>query len=570
MLLIYVNAAAFTPLLPPEEAGLIPLLEAEVIDTFQYEQLLIYYALPLSVPQGELARLAEIFPDIEDMMPTAEQLEGYRPYDNRQIQRLFNDFPALADLEPVLRFNESLSKAGANGEIVVGINRSPVSELRGHRVRFRRSGGIVSADGNLALSDSGALWQGRRVDFSFKGKAVPAAKGQGGKGRQLSTGAKAPGGKIKQSSPVIKTQIGNFRQPVPGELFWGRFSPLTAAERADVETNWLYGGTNTWNGAALDVRGLPGAPMLGAGAFWHARPGERGAGGAVDWQANRQLKMVLGLTGFEIAGEEDAIYTAHLYGEYKGKIWRAVLESGLPLGQDNIIPALSLRINYRIRESSAQYRFISYPEDMNAPMSRVKRQLLTEAGEKMPAALSQPLQSPAVQKHSLRMTVPVSVPLADMMRFIPDMEFTSGGGVVRRVQGRAELRARVGAADAAVKHTYRIFAMGIDSVSHTSSASVSLQTGYPLEIRASGQSAYGHYGDVRNTYALELLYTALPNAVITPFVRGRYVSAHEYWFGLKSEIHLYKKTWTGITVEAPVNVKGAEGAYIKGSASYSF
>jgi hypothetical protein len=112
--------------------------------------------------------------------------------------------------------------------------------------------------------------------------------------------------------------------------------------------------------------------------------------------------------------------------------------------------------------------------------------------------------------------------------------------------------------------------MGIDSVLHTSRASISMRTGYPLEVRASAQSVYGYYNGARNTYALELLSTLVPNAVITPFIRGRRVAAHEYWLGLKTEIHLYKKTWTGITLELPVNVKGADNVYIKGSSSYSF
>ncbi|MCL2182895.1 MAG: hypothetical protein FWB85_05425 [Chitinispirillia bacterium] len=564
MLLICL-AAASPPRLPPDEPGLAALLEEEAIDSLQYEQILVFYALPLSVPQGELPMLAQIFPEIGEMIPAAEQLEAYRPFDNRQIQRLFNDFPILADFEPVLRFNESISKEGGNGEVIFGINRSPATALSGHRVRFRagtsargrapgrkvkaaspagppapgrtpsQSGMAVSAEGNLALSGSGAMWQGRRVDLSYRG---------------------------------IKTQIGNFRQPVPGELFWGRFTALTAEEQGDVSANWLYGGTNSWNGISVEMGGIPGAAMLGGSAFCHVRPGETGAGGGVDLRVNRLIKMYFGVTGFAIG--EDNIYTAHIYGEYKGKTWQTVLETGLPLGEDNVAAALSLRVSYRIKESFAQYHLVSYPDDFTAPVSRVKRQLLTESGEKTPPAPSQPPHSPPVQKHILKMTVPVPVPPVDMMKLIPDIEFTESGGAVKRVQGRTEIRARINTAAISVKHASRIFTMGIDSALHTSSASFSMQTGYPAEIRASVQSVYGYYKEARNTYALELPLTAVPNAVITPFIRGKYGPDHEFWYGLKSEIHLYKKTWTGVTIELPVNVKGAEGVYIKGSSSYSF
>jgi hypothetical protein len=558
------GAAASHPSLPPEESGLAALLEELAIDTFQYEQLLIYYALPLSVPQGELARLVRIFPDIADFVPTPQQLESYRPFDNRQIRRLLNDFPVVADFEPVLRFNETAASPGRNGEIIFGINRSRVSELRGHRARFRQRGKHVSTDGSVALSDSGAIWQGRRIDVSYAG---------------------------------VNAQVGNFRQPVPGELFFGRFSSLTAAERADARTNWLHGGSNTWNGAALDIRKIAGAPAIGAGAFYHSRPGETGAGAGIDWRASLQVRLHAWFTAFDVGGADSVdadadgvydvdgvggdaaagvadgyVYAAHFLGEYRGKTWRTVLETGLPLGQGSVAPALSLRLNYRIRESTAQYRLLMYPEKFNAPLSRVRRQLLTETGERQPPGLEQNPNSPAVQKHSLRMTVPLTiVPALGVTRAIQELEFTESAGAVRRVQGRAELRMRIDkGTNVALRHTSRFFTSAADSALHTSGVSVSVQTVPPLTILASAQSVYGAHRDARSTYSLELRSTALPNTVIAPFVRGVCVRDHDYWLGLKTEIHLYGKTWTGITVELPAGVKGAEGVYIKGSSSYTF
>jgi len=555
---MFVHTPASSIQLPPDESGLGALLEEQVIDTFQYEQLLVYYALPLSVPQGELAALAQTFPDVADMLPAAEQLDAYQPFDNRQIQKLFNDFPELADFEPVLRFNTAPASRQAKGEVVFGINRSPVNELRGHRVRFRQKGKAVSTEGNVAFSDSGALWRNRRAAVSYAG---------------------------------VDAQIGNLRQPVPGELFFGRFSPLADADRT-VAANWLYGGANTWNGVALDMREIPGAPMMGAGAFAHSRPGETAAGGAVDLRVGRQVKMYLGLTAFEAAGEvinttnniddeEDIdnvddsggindvntvndinkyIYTAHFYGEYRTKVWRVVMETGLPLGQGSAAPALSLRLNYRVKESSAEYHAVIYPSGFAAPMSRVKKQILAEVGEKESS------RSLSIQKHSFRTTVQ----LTEAIKLIPEIDFTDCGGTVRRVYGKAEARARFGGADVTLRHSAKIFTMGADSALYTSYASVNLQTGWPLEIRATAQSVYGYYKNARHTYTLETNTAYLPNTVITPFVRGRYVTAHEYWLGLKTELHLYKKTWTGVTLELPVNVKGAENVYIRASSSYTF
>jgi len=569
--LFCLRAAALTLQLPDDESGLSALLEEQAIDTFQYEQLLVYYALPLSVPEGELALLVQTFPDIEDLIPNREQIDGYQPFDNRQIQRLFSDFPALADFAPVLRFNTTTaSSLPISGEIIFGINKSGIDELKGQRVRFRQKSPIISTEGSVSLSDSAALWNSRRIDVSYKG---------------------------------VNAQIGNFKQPLAGGLAFGVFSPVE--KEMSISSNWLYAGSKTWNGVSVSVTEIPRLPSLGASAFYHVRTGERGAGGAVSFRHGKQLTVSAGVSGFDIAGynagdnvntgyedetdggddNENAgydgganqtftgrllnnyLYTAHLYGEYKSKTWRVTAETALPLDGESAVPALSFHLNYKLKESSAEYRLAAFPTDFNAPTSRTRKQILAEIGEKLPLFST---QSPPVQKHSLRMSIPFAVPLTDMAKLIPEIDFTESGGAVRRVYGKAELRARHRFGDLTLKHSSKIFTAEADSMLHTSGASVYLQADYPVEIRATGQSVYGYYKNARNTYTLELICTALPNTVITPFVSGKYITEHEYRFGLKTELHLYKKIWTGIAVEVPVNVKGADNVYIKGSSSYAF
>ena len=579
VILFRLSAAALTPQLPDDEGGLAALLEENAIDTFQYEQLLVYYALPLSVPQGELALLVQAFPDIEGLIPDNSQIEDYQPFDNRQIQRLFGDFPALAGFEPVLRFNAAAPPLlPLSGEIIFGINKSGIDELKGQRVRFRQKSPFISTEGGVSLSDSGALWNSRRVDLRLGS---------------------------------VNAQIGNFKQPIPGELAFGVFSPTGGG--ASISSNWLYATSNSWNGLSVNMAQIPLLPSFAASAFYHIRERERGAGGAVSFRHGKNFTASAGVSGFDIldnisnninnnnydinnnniaddnnidggdyeSGEYDTdtaqtfnntqvnkyLYTIYTYCEYKSKQWRAAAESSLPLDGKSRSPALSFRLNYKIKESSAEYRLVSFPADFNAPMSRAKKQTLAEIGEKItpPSA-----QSPAAQKHSLRMSIPLAVPLAAMTKLTPEVDFTESGGAVRRVYGRAELRARAGVGDFALKHSSKIFTAEADSMLHTSSASVYLQADYPIEVRATGQSAYGYYKNARHAYTFELICTALPGAEIAPFISGKYVTKHEYRLGLKTELHLYKKIWTGITIEIPVNVKGADNAYIKGSSSYAF
>ena len=522
LLLLCTHAAVSFFELPASEFDLGELLEEELIDSLQYEQLLVYYALPLSVPQGELALLALIFPHLEELIPDSRQLEAYKPFDNRQIQRFFNDFPFLAAFEPVLRFNVSLSSLSSNGEIIFGVNKSRIDELKGQRVRFRQKSGPLSTDGSVYLSDIGAMWRSRCARIAVGG---------------------------------VNAAFGNFKQPIPGELFFGRFSPLTD-ENEYVLSNWLYGGSRGWNGLMVETGGLPGIAALSARAFYHVRPNERGVGGGFDIHAGRRFKVYAGLTNFE-TGDSLSLYTAHLYCEYRTKIWRASLETGLPLEQESFQIPLSFRLSYRIRESSAEYRLLRYPSEIIAPMSAVRRRLLAEIGEREPCE---------VQKHSLKMTVP----LISGTRLIPEIDFTESGGVVRRVYGKTQLRARAQTADFSIRHSSKIFTSEIDSILHATGLSLYLRTPYPLGIKAAAERTYGAYKNERISYSLDLQSSMLPNMIITPFVRGRYSLRHEFWFGLKNELHLYRKTWTNIAIEIPVGAKGDGNVYLKGSSSFTF
>jgi hypothetical protein len=396
----------------------------------------------------------------------------------------------------------------------------------------------------LALSDSAALWQSRRLDLSYGG---------------------------------IGLHIGSFKQPMPGELAFGRFAPLsslmglTDGKMGDITANWLYGGSAVWNGVSVDVREIWGskAARLGASAFCHLRPAETGGGAGLDLSIGKRGRVFAGVSGFRLDAYDgsgdvkevvtNGYYYAHLYAEYKAKSVRAAAEAAVPLGEESFAPAMSLRLNHRVKGSSAEYHALFYPEGQAFPMSRLKKQLLAEVGEKDPV-------SPSMQKHAVRMTIPF---IADAVKLVPELDFAESGGV-KRIHGQAQTLVRAGGIDVTAKHAAKIFATGDDSISHSSSVSVNYQTPYPAALRASFQSVYGIYKNPRNTYALETPTTIIPSTVIAPYIRGKYVLTNEYWLGIKSEFHLYKKTWTGLTLEIPVDVKGADNVYVKVSSSYSF
>jgi len=335
--------------------------------------------------------------------------------------------------------------------------------------------------------------------------------------------------------------------------------------------------------------------MLAAGAFCHLRPAETGGGVWAGANFGKSARAFAGVSGFRLGSSADAdtdggaeegpeaysdddgviaddigggsgksvaaneyVY-AHLYAECGANGLRAAAEAVAPLSEESPAAAMSLRLNCRIKGSSAEYRAVFYPADDVFPMSRLRKQLFSEIGVK------EPPQSP-VWKHAVRMAAPF---ISDAVKLASELDFAESGGV-KVIHGAAEARARAGGAAVTVKHTAKIFASGADSALHTSRASINCLTPYPVEIRASFQSVYGYYKNPRHTYALEIPLTFIPSAVVAPYVRGKYVSVNEYRLGIKSEFHLYKKTWTRTELEIPAGVKGAGNVYIKASSSYSF
>jgi hypothetical protein len=526
-------AALFSPLraqepfpqLPPNESGLAELLEEGVIDSVQYGQLLAFYALPLSVPRGELGYLALAFPEIAEALPaTPEELAEYEPYGSREVRRLFSDYPALCGFEPVLRFNAAEPRSA--GEAAVGFNRSRASALSGHRARFRWAGGALSAEGAASLSDSAALWHTRRVAASRKG---------------------------------VTAQIGNFKQRMPLSLALGAFAPPAPPPGAPdgapggfIAENWLYGGNAAWNGAAFDAREIPGAKAVGASAFCHLRPNEIGWGAGADAKFGKRASLSAGLAAF------NARAFALLSAGYRANGLAAQTEAAAPLSGENRAPALSIRLNHRAKNAAAEYEFTAYPANFDAPNSRLKKQLLAETGEKDTAA--------PIRKHAFKTTVPMAGGAA---KLIHGLEFTECGGA-KRIRAGAEAAARAGGADISVKHASKIFPNGAGRALHASSAAVIYRPERPVGIQAKFQSAYGGGKKTKFACSAEIPVAAIPNALLTPYAMGKYGAAKEHWLGIKGEFRLYKKTWTAASVEAPVNAKGEGDVYVKVASSYSF
>jgi hypothetical protein len=524
-------AQAPFPQLPPNESGLAEMLESGDIDSAGYGQLLAFYALPLSVPRGEMGYLALAFPEAADFLPaTPEELAEYEPYDAKQLKRLFSDYPALGLFEPILRFNAA--EARSPGEVAVGFNRSRASAPSGRRARFRWGDGAFSAEGAVTLDDSAALWQSRRAAASRKGAVA---------------------------------QVGNFKRRMPGaEMATGAFAPSaplpeTAAGGGFVAENYLYGGSAAWNGASLDIRELPGAAWAGAGAFCHLRPGETGWGAEAAARAGKQASFSAAAVGFN--GRNFALLSAGYRADGKkggAGVCEIAAVAAAPLSGENRAPALTLRLSHRAKGAAAEYALISFPANFDAPNSREKKKLLAETGEKDPTA--------PLLKHAFKTAVPLAGGAA---KLLPELDFASSGGV-RRIRAQVEARANAGGAAISARHAAKIFPQNADSALHASSAAVNYRPNYPAGVNARFQCAYGGGKKTNAECSAEFPVTAIPNAVVTPYARGKIASENEGWLGVKCEVHLYKKTWTAASAEAPVNTKGERGVYVKVASSYSF
>lgn len=523
LLLVCSAVRSQPPEIPPEIDRLQDLLNSGDIDSMQYEGLIDLYALPLSVPQGELAQLLLLFPSLAGEFPDQNELVRYSPWGSREVQNFFDDYPALEAFRPVLRFN--IGSGYERGEVVVTLNRSRWDEISGQRFRFCHSVSMLEYGGTVQVDESIARWQKRRF------------------GAEIS---------------CAEATLGNFCNPFPGRLFFGRFGDSEKSD-SSVVSNWLYGSRRGWNGVSAELF-HPGKKLIRGLLFYHVRPSEKGWGAGAQFVSDKRLKVFGGYS--KLYSSDSTIHServVHFYGEVADGGFKLVIETGSPVVKEPRALPLSLSMRYSQERSSVAYEFLYFPHRMILPMSSLREQLLRSSDD--------PDELGAVVRHSFRFVVP----LGKAVKFLPDVEFAGDDVVVRRVLSSAELRGGSTVLDWKLRQTFDSHCAEPDSVMHSTCFSFFIKPAFPIDLKLNGNLSYGMSRRPKGQFVIDLCYKGFPNLEVGTYLRGvSYPGRFDLTWGLEKNLLFYKKTWTTLTLEKPLHKEGWDDVQLRGASGFLF
>lgn len=523
LVLICPSLLSQPPELPSDIDRLSELLRGGEIDSSQYENLLDLYALPLSVPQGELEQLLTIFPSLDGAFPITEQLQAYSPWGTKDIQKFFDDYPALEAFRPVLRFN--VKSGSEKGEVVFTLNRSRWDQISGQRLKFKHSLSRLNYSGTVRIDESVARWQKRSLGVNI---------------------------------PCLDLVVGNFRNPFAGSLFFGKFGTSENGDSSSL-SNWIYGSRNYWNGISLEVFHPAHSNRARGMFFYHVRPSETGWGAGMDMKVTKWARLFGGFSEINTA-HSCAQKIVHFYSELKYRQFKARIETGTPLLDNSKDPPLKIMVNCKQKRSLVEYNLEYFPRKTKVPISRLRQSMLRRMDEEDRRC--------AVVRHSFR----IVIPSGENVRFSPDMELSGDGEMIHRLVSSVQLQARMDKIDLKVKQVYDYFSSEMDSVCHCTRISAVFNPDMPIELKFTGRSTYSEmFRNSKTRFLTHFCYGSVSNFKNTAYFRG--VLSRDNFdiiIGIKSDFTLYEKTWTSLTVEKPLLEKGWDNVQLRGASGFLF
>lgn len=202
-------------LVPEDEVEAREMLERGELDSTFWYLIEPLYSDPISVPAGELEILATVF----DLIPQDKQLwnkknlSHYEPWDKREQERFFNDYPLVRFVKPLLTFDKKIPNGSQHLTLSAQSRRSMFRKNVITTLTVGASAKRVSLEGTLSMDEYKARWYERSICFDM--------------------------GKVGYG------QIGGFDPLLNRTLFYGVFDNNDSIK---AQENWLYPLKKGWNG----------------------------------------------------------------------------------------------------------------------------------------------------------------------------------------------------------------------------------------------------------------------------------------------------------------------------------
>ncbi|KMQ50556.1 hypothetical protein CHISP_2549 [Chitinispirillum alkaliphilum] len=455
--------------IPSDELEGDELLNAGLIDSLTWARLRPLYSVPLSVPEGRLELITDIFSDIEEI-PEKEELKAYEPWENRDVQRFFNDYPMLEPMRHLLCFNSVLPGTSAN--LTINFTKPLGDGQSSQLMRFRYSPHeSVSSQGRIGIDETKARWRSRNIAIQL---------------------------------PYLKIEAGNITQPLPGKIFYGHFTNYETekSENGRIINNWLYPEARNWNGVTLgsSIDKIHSDISL----FYHQREGERIFGGGVGIK-KRSLELYTGISGFTLKGEQ-ATY-AHLFSAYRLSHFRFELETGAD-SREKIRYPLVFRSIHSVRANRLDLEFYHFPQGVCLHMSRMKR-----------AALRTVNMSDYPETQVNGVNIRVNRLLRSGVRFSPELSIVRAKDSPVHLSSSAMISTN---RPINIRFRYSCIAdpQHRENLSHRTFLSLLWNPDQPFEVRLTQRYNLYHSGGYRYSYRLESPVNRKGVFQFTAYLRG--------------------------------------------------
>ncbi|MBD3346753.1 MAG: hypothetical protein GF401_16985 [Chitinivibrionales bacterium] len=494
--------------LPANEREAEYLLREGALDSAFWRIIQPYYNQPLSVPTGELRYINDIFPDFLRNLPIkASSLSSYEPWNRKNIDRFFNDYPELKPLNPILSFASSDAPHWA----VVGIHLSRHSHSNNPSISTNFSlfpVEFLSARAKVRIDNDYALWQRRYITSSI--------------------------GKLGDIS------LGNYSSSTAGiNLFYGYF-PSVSSDSLHLKENWLYGESRTWNGGKAAFQF---SENTEATAFVHTRLSESAAGMLMDVSPRKNIKACLGFSGLEIKSSrseaKDTIFYVQTGSQIDIKCWSIEIQTGMNTRNPFELP-LWARACRKKGATSGSVSFIRIPGKFTAPRSLLKNRLINRLDLE---------KSHSETVYECRMDFMHKV--NDYINYSPSFLY-AGSGTRYSFDGIFIFKGTK-PLDYKLRYQYHPSIMGGDEY-HRISFSCLQPVGRGLQLKLRGRSSIKPGSYANRSACFSMYWDALPSLMLEPYCTyyGNTDGDNDFYTGLIQEIDLFEKTNGELEFELPL------------------
>ena len=471
------------------------------LDSLLWEMIRPFYIHPLSVSQGELRVLMELFPDLPGNLPVkADALKTYEPWNEEKIALFFKKYPSLLPFSPLLSFN--LAHATSIGTTGFVLHKSGNSGASSQYMHFSLNPWEkISFQARADLSDAVARWQRRCLSAN--------------------------------PTQWCEIKVGNFDGYSDQGILFGYFLS-GMSNSTQLQENWLYGNAAAWNGIAISLH--PKKISSSSRVIFHYGKNETIYGVDAAFNIAKAIRYQLGISHLYIPSTADHYYYCHNGLQLKWKHFSTEMHTALDFENPDRIPVvLKSSITYDVNRF--QIKCISLPSGYDAPRSKLLHHVIADQGD-------------TLLNHNLVVSLQTAHRFHDFITFA--QEFTMQFVALRAAYLRTSLTAKGALAGTDYRCTYTWTAPSLpeELTKETIDLAIASRLNSHFHVKEAFHLSYHNQNRYSYRFSLNPEFT-LRQSAAGPVIKLHKRKEYHMYGGIVHHVELFEKTRTEMSFEYP-------------------